>query len=132
MAVLQELGEYLEDQSIATVGTQLFLSRMPDSPNSCLALYITPGLGALRAFRSSPGSVAERPRIQVLSRSKTFNAAMSASLLVYSALEGLGNTDMSGVTFLYIEAIQPPFQMPPSEDKRVHVAQNFQIVKKLS
>ncbi len=132
MAILKEIGEYLEDQSVATVGTQLFLGRMPDAPNSCLAMYVTPGLISIKAFRSSPGSVAEQPRIQVLSRSKTYAGAMSASLLVYSALDGLGNTDMSGVTYLYIEALQPPFQLDLAEDKRVHIAQNFQVVKRVS
>ena len=131
MAILRELGQYLEDQGVAKMGTTLF-NGLPASPDSCMSIQVYPGQGAIRAFRSNPGVVAERPRVQVTSRSKTFDAALSAMLLVQSALDGLGNTVMSGVTFLYVEALQPPFQLAPDELNRKHVVQNYQVTKEAS
>ena len=131
MAILLELAQYLEDQTVLKKGTTLF-NGLPASPDSCVSIQVYPGQGSIRAFRSSPGVVVEQPRVQVLSRSTTFDGAMSASLLVQSALDGLGTTTMSGVNYLYIEALQPPFEQPPDELNRSLIAQNYQIVKEVS
>jgi len=133
MATLRELGQYLEDQGVAKMGTTLFQSKLPTSPDSCMAIYLLPGKDAIRAFRSSAGQpVAEQPMFRVTSRSKTFDGAMSASLAAQSALDGLGNTVMSGVTFLYIESLSPPYQEAPDELNRKHVTQKYQVVKKVA
>jgi hypothetical protein len=39
MAWLTDLAEYLEDQSVGTVGTSIFIAHMPDSPNAAIAVY---------------------------------------------------------------------------------------------
>ncbi len=137
MALLLELAQYLEDQTALKKGTTLFNS-LPASPDSCVSIQVYPGQRAHRAFRSSAGQpVAERPRVQILSRSTTFNGAMSASLLAQSALDGLGTTTMSGVEYLYIEALQPPFEVLPNEDipaqsKLTYIAQNYEVTKRVA
>ena len=62
---------------------------------------------------------------------------MSASLLAQSALDGLGTTTMSGVEYLYIEALQPPFEVLPNEDipaqnKLTYIAQNYEVTKRVA
>ena len=136
MALLLELAQYLEDQTALKKGTTLF-NGLPASPDSCVSIQVYPGQRAIRAFRSSPGVVAERPRVQLLSRSTTFDGAMSASLEAQSALDGLGTTTMSGVEYLYIEALQPPFEVLPNEDipaqsKLTYIAQNYEVTKRVA
>lgn len=131
--LLSELGQYLQDQSVATLGTNLFRGKLPDTPDSCLALFEYAGREPLRAFRGSPGqAVAERPRLQVVSRSKTYDAAMSGAQVVFGKLDGLGDTTMSGVNYLWIEALQSPFLMTRDENERVLIACNYEVVKRLT
>ena len=129
MATLRELGQYLEDQGAAKMGTTLF-NKLPASPDSCLGLYLLAGQGSVRAFRSKAGQpVVEQPTIRLISRSSTKDAALSALLLAQSALDGLGTTTMSGVTFLYIEALHPPTEEPPDELNRKSWSQRFAVTK---
>ena len=37
--IIQDIAEYLEDQARGTVGTNIFMSTMPSSPNNCIAIY---------------------------------------------------------------------------------------------
>ena len=36
---LNDLAEYLEDQAVGTVGTDIFKGFMPPTPNSCVTIY---------------------------------------------------------------------------------------------
>jgi len=131
MAILRELGQYLEDQTVLKMGTTLF-NKLPASPDSCIGMYIGAGQGSMRAFRSGPGVTVEQPTIQLISRSTTKSAALSALFLAQSALDGLGNTVMSGVTYLYIEALYPPAEEPPDEMNRKSWSQRYAVTKEVS
>ena len=131
MAILLELAQYLEDQTALKKGTTLF-NGLPASPDSCVSIQLLAGGGSIRAFRSSPGVVAEQPTIQLISLSSTKDAALSALLLAQSALDGLGNTTMSGVTFLYIEALSPPSEEAPDQLNRKSWSQRYAVTKEAS
>jgi hypothetical protein len=74
----------------------------------------------------------EQPTIMLISRSTTKDAALSALLLAQSALDGLGNTMMSGVNYLYVEAMHAPAERPPDESKRRSWFQKYAITKEVS
>ena len=128
MAILLELAQYLEDQTALKKGTTLF-NGLPASPDSCVSIQLLAGGVSIRAFRSGAGVVVERPMVMLMSRSTTKDAALSALLLVQSALDGLGNTTMSGVNYLYVEAMHAPAERPPDESKRRSWFQKYAFTK---
>lgn len=133
--LLDEVGDYLSTGGLGTVGVDLFLGYMPETPDAVLALYETGGLGPVRAMRSSPGQpVAERPRLQVVARAAEHDYA-AARLKVqqaYAKLEGAGDLTLGGVRYLWIGAVQSPFLMGRDSQGRVMVACNFDVVKEAS
>lgn len=131
--LLVELGDYLSTNGVGTVGTDLFLGFMPDTPNGCVALYETGGLGPARAMRGSAGQpVAERPRVQVVARSTSYASARAKARDAYLLLEGLGDVTLNGVQYKWVGAVQEPFMMGRDELGRVSIAANYDVVKSLS
>lgn len=135
MSLLDEVGTYLAANSIGTLGTNMFLGFLPDTPDACVALYETGGQEPVRAMRSAAGQpVASRPRLQVVCRADQYNyqTARAKSKAVAALLDGLGDTTLSGTRYLWVGAVQEPFLMGRDDSGRVQIAQNFDVVKELS
>lgn len=129
MALLDELGDYLSTNGVGTLGTDLFLGFLPESPNAAVALYETGGSAPVRAMRSSPGQpVARQPRVQVVARSTSYAAARSKAGDVYALLEGLGGVTLGATRYLWGGAVQEPFPLGRDGQQRVMVACNYDIV----
>ena len=132
MSVLTELSAHLEAQGIGTRGTDLFVADMPQTPDACTVIYEYASRGPYRAFTSALGSpVAERVRIQVVCRAKTYSAARTKAKAVWDELENFSGT-LSSVEYLWIEAITSPFLFKKDENERELVATNYEITKKVS
>ena len=66
--VLEAVGTYIDTNSAdLTLGTNLFLSKMPESPDYCVAIFEYEGLPPIETFGSA-GFVIERPSLQVMVR----------------------------------------------------------------
>lgn len=137
MPILAELGAYIETNSTATFKLggstgNLQLSIMDDTmPNTVVVLYETGGSGTAYTFSTGAGVARayEQPTIQVLSRSTSYQTARNNAGNIYDLLDGLSNTTMTGVTYLSIEAAQPPFSIGRDENNRHRVSVNFNIRK---
>ena len=133
--VLDEIGAYLAANGIGTVGTDLFLGFLPDTPDAAVAIYETGGMEPYRAMRSSAGQpVAERPSIQVVCRNVAYEyqTARTTADSAWKLLEGLGDTTLAGVRYLWAAAVQSPFLMGRDDSGRVLIAFNVDLVKAMS
>jgi len=96
--MVNDVGEYLEDQSHGTVGSDIFLEHMPPTPTLCTVLY---------AYAGSPpeivGSI-EYPMLQVKTRGSMREAAMGKMGSVNTILHTLHDTTIEGVKYLWIAA----------------------------
>src|SRR5574337_2076253 len=128
--ILDELGLYLQTNSIGTLGTDLFTGTLPDTPDNAVALYEYGGVTPVSTL--GPGQAKfERPRVQVLVRATTYSAARSKIESIYKLLHGLANTSLSSVRYLLVEAVQSPAFMEKDTNNRVKLICNFQIHKEL-
>ena len=64
MSVLEDAADHLEDNGLGTVGTDIFLSVLPQSPDVCTALFEYAG----SAPKETMGTMLARPRLQVVCR----------------------------------------------------------------
>lgn len=139
--ILDDLATYLAAQSTAfTVGATGNLVKgisldAATVPNTLAALYETPGSPTTFVFSTSTGSVGvvwERPSIQLLSRSTSYQTARNKAETAYALLDGLNQKNLptsTGTLYNEIVAAQPPFLLQRDESDRYIVAVNFEVRK---
>lgn len=132
MALLDEIGTYLEAQvgSLA-LGTNLFLGRLPDDPDTCVVVYEYGGETPVNTMGSDAMPYVEQPRIQVLTRAAGYSSARTLALQCWTAIEGVLNESLSGTRYHRIAANQSPFPLERDSQDRVLFAQNFRVQKEL-
>lgn len=127
--LVDEIGTRLAAQSVGTVGTNIFLGQMPDTPDTCIAIMVYPGRSPILTL--GHGVQAERPRFQILSRSSTFTTAQNNIHKAFNALH-FGQLTISSVRYLSCDAVQSPFELRRDENQRIVWACNFEACKELS
>jgi len=66
--VLEAVGTYIDSNSATlTIGTNLFLAKMPDTPDLCVAVYEYQGFAPMATFGAAAFEV-DKPSIQVVVR----------------------------------------------------------------
>ena len=132
MALLDELGTYLDAQVASlTLGTNLFLGRLPDDPDTCVVLYEYGGDAPVNTMGSDAMPPVERPRIQIMTRATGYSSARTLSLECWTAIEAVLNESLSGTLYHRISANQSPFPLERDSQDRVLFAQNFRVMKTL-
>ena len=115
-----------------TNGTNLFAGTLPDSPDSAVAVYETGGIFPLHTMNVSAGkAVAERPRVQIVSRGMRYQAARQTAHLISQTLDGLNNDVINGNRYLQITAVSSPAAMGLDASGRIRLTQSFDIIKAL-
>lgn len=110
--IYQEIVSRLTSEGVGTFGTNLFWGRLPDSPDTAVAVFEYMGE---EAVHSKGGDEWERPRFQVISRAKSYIDAMTKAEAVYAALNDYSGT-LNGVFYDRIQARQRPFADPSGVD----------------
>jgi hypothetical protein len=132
MATLVDIGTYLDTQLASlTLGTNLFLGRLPDSPDKCVALLEYGGSTPISTLGSDAMPRMEMPRIQVLSRDVAYSDARALAISVWQVIEGILNETLSGTLYQRVSAVQSAFPLERDSVQRVLFAQNFQVFKEL-
>lgn len=135
MPILTEVATYLAANSTLAVGgvtgTLQITQMTDDMANTVVALYETGGSATVKAFSTGAGAarVYEQPGLQALSRSTSYATARASAGIVYDLLDGISNTTMTGVTYLSVDAVQPPFAIGRDDNERHLISVNFQVKK---
>jgi hypothetical protein len=129
--ILDEIGSFLAAEGVATVGTTLFKSLLPDSPDTAMALFETGGLSGQYVLGGLPVDT-ERPGLQILCRANDYSTARQHAENAYRALDSVNDQALSGVHYHWIQPQQPPFSLGQDERGRLLVAFNVIASKELS
>ena len=130
--LLDEIGTFLQTNSIGTLGTDLFEGFMPDTPDACVAILEYPGSPGEYTFGGATGAILEKPRIQVMVRNTSFPAAQTKMAAIYALLDAVTRQTLSGTQYHRIQALQPHFGMPRDINLRYIRACNFEATKDVS
>ena len=135
MALLDDLGSYLQTAGIGTLGQSLFKGLMPlDTPatteDAIVALIEVPGEGVVSAH---DGAKYEQPHVQVVSRGAPYGyvAARQKAHDAWMALDGLANEELSGTKYLKIIALQSPFFLRVDSEHRPHIVFSVRIQREI-
>lgn len=110
--IYAEIVSRLTSRGIGAFGTNLFWGRLPDTPDSAVAVFEYLGEPSVR---SKDGDEWERPRFQVIARAKSYVAAMQKAEDAYAALNGFSG-NLEGAHYDSITARQRPFADPSGVD----------------
>jgi hypothetical protein len=134
MSLLSDVGTYLNAASISTqdltLGTNLFLGRLPDSPDTCVGLIQTGGLAPTDTYGTSFPPL-ETQGLQTLVRAASYATGEALAVDIFKSLLSVENETLTSTLYLKIEANQSPFALERDEQERVVMSCNFNVVKAL-
>jgi len=98
MNIIDDVGEYLEDESIGTVGTDIFLSKTVDSPDNVVVILDT---GGAKPDMYIPTGL---PDFQVYVRNKSYTTGKAKIDAIVDLLHQQANVELidGGAYFYYI------------------------------
>lgn len=130
MALLEDIAAVIDSNSVTfTLGTNLFIGRLPDSPDLCCAIFQYGGEEPLNMMGGDAMPPIEQPRIQVLVRATGYASAQSTITTIWGYLEAILNENLTGDRYLRVSAVQSPFPMDRDAQDRVIFAQNYRVLK---
>lgn len=130
--LLDEIADFLVTSGVVA-SDAMFTSNLPGgTPNDVLAVYEYGGM-APEYVMDNPLMSVERPRFQVVSRSKQHSVARTNIERAYRALGQVVNQTIGGTWYRRIKPIQSgPIELYPDGDGRTILAWNFEAEKGLS
>ena len=132
MSVLTDVSTYLNDASISTqdltLGSNLFMSTLPDSPDTCVAVMQGGGVAPEDTFGTSY-PILEQPSIQTLVRAASYATAEALAVDIFKSLTAVENATLTSTLYLKIEAQQSPFPLEEDDRERIIMSCNFSVIK---
>lgn len=134
MALLDEVGTYVSaNVSGLTLGTNLYLSMMPDTPDICAALYsLTTDSPYFTMNGSNSQPVLENPRIQLYVRHSSYATGEALVYTTWKQMTEVSNDTLSGVNYLRLQALGSPEFLERDDNHNVIFHATFQAMKALS
>jgi hypothetical protein len=128
--VLDDLATRVATAISGTVGTNIFKSTMPPTPDACVSIIETGGLAPTRAFGTA-GIQYERPGIQFLIRGapNDYETPRTTAQTMFENLATIETEDLSGTRYYLSENLQEPFPLDVDEQERPTIAFNMVFTK---
>jgi minor capsid protein len=136
MALLDELGAYLQAQGVGTVSSTLFKGSFPldtlENTAPILALIEVPGLPPVRSH-DVPVARYEQPVVQVATRGAPYGypAARQTAQAAWDVLDGVQNASLSGTFYLWLQALQSPYWLRTDDFQRPVLLFNVRCARAL-
>lgn len=127
--ILESVGDYLAAQGQGTLGTNLFLAVMPETPDTCVAVYENAGSSPSFTMGAAPFAI-DRPLIQVICRSarSDYPGARDKAESIRYLLGAVTEQTLSGVHVMRIESQGSIVPMGEDENQRPMVSVNFECM----
>jgi hypothetical protein len=135
--ILESIGDYLQNTSSAfgahasqgTLGTNLFLATLPESPDACTAIYENSGTPP--AFMMGDGGIAiDYPMLQIISRAtkEDYPTARDKIEVIRNLLASITDVTISGVHVLRIEPMGSVNPLGIDSKQRPLLSVNFRCL----
>lgn len=120
--LLDEIGNYLQAQGVGTIGTDLYLSQMPDQPDTALSIQETGG------YPPDLHADIDYPTFQIMCRSMDYQTARSKAEDAFKVLHGLAETILGTRRYLLISAMQSPTYIGRDASMREMISTNYEVI----
>ena len=125
--ILEALGDYLQTNSIGTLGTNIFLGKMPATPDYCITIYEYEGMAPEESFGNTAYEI-DKPRIQVVVRGARddYPTARNSSKTVRDILAAITDVTISSTKVLRVASLGAFIPLGLDDKDRPRIAANFQ------
>jgi hypothetical protein len=125
--ILEALGDYLVTNSLGTLGTNIFLGKMPASPDYCICLYEYEGMGPEESFGNTAYDI-DKPRIQIVVRGTRddYPTARDGAKVIRDLLANITNVTISSTKVLRVASLGSTIPLGLDDKDRPRIAANFQ------
>lgn len=127
--ILEAVGDYLVTHGQGTLGTNLFLTVMPETPDVCIAVYENAGNRPSMTMGSAPWAI-DRPLIQVICRGSRsdYPSARDKAESIRALLGAVTDQTISGINIMRMESQGSVIPMGEDENQRPMVSINFECM----
>lgn len=126
MAADLEIAEYLEDEGVGTVGTDLFAGEVPADVANAVVVTQFPGR-APELTLASDGWTHEFPRLQIRVRNTDEGNALTKAAACGDALSKVANQTIEGVRYRSVNMVQSPGLLFRDEQNRPNYGFNVEV-----
>jgi hypothetical protein len=127
--VLESVGDYLVTNSHGTLGVNLFLGTLPESPDVCTAVY--ENAGTPPSFTMGSGGIAiDYPMLQIICRAakEDYPGARDEAEAIRNLLASVTDVTISGLNVLRIEPMGNVNLLGVDPKQRPLVSVNFRCL----
>lgn len=119
---VNELADYLAGQGVGTVATDIFIGKLPATPDNCVALFGLPGqvIGDAREVASL-----HFPRVQAIIRNESYDLASNKMEAVRTALHNKYGLDWTSWRVMRMHAEQEGGPIGQDDQGRFEFSINF-------
>jgi len=118
-----DIADHLATLGHGTVGTDIFYSSLPDSPDVCVCVIQTGGQ------RPAPWEDLEYPGIQIVVRDSDSDVARTKAEAIFADLAGLTHTTINTRIYHYFESTGSPNDVGLDEKNRRLITIPFIVTK---
>jgi len=131
MAMLDDIGGYVDTNTSFTLGTDLFLSILPDSPDNCAVILENGGAPPISTMGTTNTPQLERPEIQIIVRNTSYSTGRANAETLFRLLTAVSNATINGNLYHRIEATSSPELYERDQSRRSLFSVNFNVIKEL-
>lgn len=130
MGLLDDMGiKVAAISSDYTLGTNVFLSNLPETPDVCTVLIENGGTTGQYTLGSDGLPEWENQSLQFIHRNPVYSTGRTASDLIYRTLTAIVNETINSDYYLRIEAIGVPSVFQRDDTRRVLFTCNFDVMR---
>lgn len=131
--ILEAVGDYLNSASVGVQGTNMFLAVLPETPDTCIAIYENAGNRPEFTMGAAPWAI-DRPLIQVICRAGRgdYPTARDKAEQIRALLGAVTEQTLSGIGVMRIEPQGSVMPMGEDENLRPMVSVNFECMVRYS
>jgi hypothetical protein len=126
MTILEAVGNYLEDRGFGTLGTNIFLGILPETPDVCIGVFESAGVSPMFTMGTA-GIEVDKPSIQLQVRSTRddYPTARDNAENARRLLAEVANQTIEGIRILRIEPTGSVLPLGVDENHRPMISVNF-------
>lgn len=127
--ILESVGDYLVTNSQGTLGTDLFLGTLPESPDACVAVYENSGTPPSFTMGTG-GIVIDYPMLQIICRAgrEDYPTARDKAESIRNLLASVLESTISGIHIMRIEPMGSVNPLGVDPKYRPLVSVNFRCL----
>lgn len=125
--ILEAVANYLASNGQGTVGTSIYMSRMPETPDLCVCVYENEG--GMPEFTMG-STMLSNPAIQVMVRAtrEDYQTARDKAEAIRVLLSQVANQTLSGVEVLRIQPVGSVLPIGLDKNDRPLISTNFRAI----